>query len=149
MADETTHPASGLHLELTVPCDERFSELLNAVSRKMAAYVGYAGADADAVAATVMQATGGLLTRNPPGGYTSLDLTFAARGDEMEILLRYRRRRRSGQSAPSDIRERLCGCGEGGAPVDAMRRVMAGVECGCEDGVEFCRLTKRLPDGPA
>lgn len=138
-----------LHLELTVPCDERFSALLNAVSRRMAAYVGYADADAEAVAATVMQATGGLLGRNPPAGYTSLDLTFAARGRDMEILLRYRRRRRSGQSAPSDIRERLCGCGEGGAPVDAMRRVMAGVECGCEDGVEFCRLTKRLPDAPA
>lgn len=149
MAGEMPRAASGLHLELTVPCDERFSELLNAVSRKMATYVGYADADAELVAATVMQATGGLLSRNPPGGYTSLDLTFAARGRDMEILLRYRRRHRSGQSAPSDIRERLCGCGEGGAPVDAMRRVMAGVECGCEDGVEFCRLTKRLPDAPA
>lgn len=138
-----------LQLELSVPCDERFGELLQAVSRRMAVYIGYADADADAVAETVMQATGGLLTRNPPGGYTSLDLTLAARGRDMEILLRYRRRHRRGQSAPSDIRERLCGCGEGGAPVDAMRRVMAGVECGCEDGVEFCRLTKRLPDAPA
>ena len=148
MAGEMPQGSGDLHLELTVPCDERFSALLSDVSRRMAAYIGYADADADAVAATVVQASAGLLTRNPPAGYTNLDLTFAARGRDMEILLRYRRRRRSGKSAPSDIRDRLCGCGEGAAPVDAMRRVMAGVECGCEDGVEFCRLTKRLPDGP-
>ena len=148
MAGEMPQGSGDLHLELTVPCDVRFSALLRDVSRRMAAYVGYADADTEAVAATVMQATAGLLERNPPTEYTSLDLTFAARGRDMEILLRYRRRRRSGRSAPSEIRERLCGCGEGGAPVDAMRRVMAGVECGCEEGVEFCRLTKRLPDAP-
>ena len=147
MAGEMPQGSSDVQLDLSVPCDERFGELLRAVSRRMAAHIGYA--DADAVAAAVMQATAGLLGRDAPAEYASLDLTFAARGRDMEILLRYRRRRRSGKSAPSDIRERLCGCGEGAAPVDALRRVMAGVECGCEGGVEFCRLTRRLPDGPA
>lgn len=149
MAREMPQGSGDLHLDLSVPCDERFSALLRDVSRGMAAYIGYADADAEAVAATVVQASAGLLTRDPPAGYANLDLSFAARGRDLEILLRYRRRRRSGKSAPSAIRERLCRGGDGAAPVDAMRRVMAGVECGCEDGVEFCRLTKRLPDAPA
>ena len=149
MAGEMPQGSSDMQLELSVPCDARFGELLHAVSRRMAAYVGYADADADAVAATVMQATGGLLGGNPPAEYAGLDLTFAARGRDLEILLRYRRKRPGGPPDRSDMRRRLCGPCEGGAPVDAMRRVMAGVECGCGDGVEFCRLTKRLPDGPA
>ena len=148
MAGGTQHVSGVIQLELAVPCDARFGALLDAVSRRMAAYIGYADADATAVAEAVMRATVGLLSRNAPAEYASLDLTFTTRGRDMEILLRYRRKDRSEAPRPSDIQQRLCSAGAGGAPVDAMRRVMAGVECGCRDGVEFCLLTKRLPDGP-
>lgn len=149
MAGAAPDASNAARLELSVPCDERFGELLDAMSRRMAAYFGYADADAEALAATVMQATAGLLSRDAPAEYASLDLTFTARRRDMEILLRYRRRDGSGAAGGSDIERRLRAAGAAGAPIDSMRRVMAGVEFGRAGGVEYCRLTKPLPDSRA
>lgn len=148
MAGDTPDGASVPRLELSVPCDERYGDLLRAVSRRMAAYIGYPETDAEAIAAAVVQASAGLLESNAPATYKSLDLAFTTRGREMEILVRYRRDQQREARGESEIRDRLCGGGASGAAVDALRRVMAGVEFGCRDGVEFCRLTKRLPHHP-
>ena len=145
MAGETRQGPAAVRLELTVPCDPRFRDLLEAVSRRMAAYIGYADADADAIAETVMQASGGLLGRDAPAAYASLDLTFATSDREMEILLRYVRTERPVLPDEPDM-QHLLRRGDGGAPIDALRRVMECVELGRRDGVEFCRLTRPLPE---
>ena len=145
MAGETQHGPAAVRLELTVPCDPRFRDLLESVSRRMAAYIGYADADAEAIAGAVMQATGGLLGGAAPAAYASLDLTFATSAREMEILLRYVRR---GRKAPPDAPgvEHVLRRAGGGAALDALQRTMERVELGRRDGIEFCRLTKLLPE---
>ena len=149
MADEMPQGPTAVRLELTVPCDPRFRDLLAAVSRRMAAYIGYADADADAIAETVLQATGGQLGRGAPAAYASLDLTFATRDREMEILLRYVRKERQVLPNEHDLQHLLRRVGERGAPIDAIRRVMECVEFGRQDGVEFCRMTRQLPRAPS
>ena len=149
MADEMPQGPTAVRLELTVPCDPRFRDLLAAVSRRMAAYIGYADADADVVAETVLQATGGLFGGDAPAASASLDLTFATSDREMEILLRYVRKERQVLPDEHDMQHVLCRGGERGAPIDAMRRVMECVEFGRQDGVEFCRMTRQLPRAPS
>ena len=145
MAGETPQGPYAVRLELTVPCDPRFRDLLEAVSRRMAAYIGYADADADAIGETVMVATGGLLARDGPAAYASLDLTFATSDRELEILLRYVRKERQMLPDEPDFQHLLRRAGAGGLPIDALRRVMECVELGRRDGVEFCRLARQLP----
>ena len=146
MADEMLQGSTALRLELTVPCDPGFRDLLAAISRRAAAYIGYADADADVVARTVLQATGGLLGRDAPTAYATLDLIFATSDREMEILLRYVRKKRQVSPDERDMQQVLCRGGERGAPIDAMRHVMESVELGRRAGVEFCRMTRQLPD---
>ena len=144
MADETQQGPAAVRLELTVPCDPRFRELLEAVSRRMAAYIGYADADADAIAGAVVSATGGLLGPGSPAAYASIDLTFATNDRQMEILLRYVRSERHAPPEDGVMQHLLQRAG--GTPIDALRRVMECVELGRRDGVEFCRLTRQLPE---
>lgn len=145
MADETQQGPAAIRLELSVPCDPRFRDLLEAVSRRMAAYIGYPDADADAIAGAVMSATGGLLGPGAPATYASLDLTFATSDREMEILLRYVRPEQPGSPDEPGIRNLLRR--GGGAPMDALRVVMDNVELDRRDGAECCCLTKQLPAG--
>lgn len=146
MALETPRETdSAVRLELSVPCDERFRGLLEAVSRRMAARIGYAAADVEAVTRSVLAASGGLLGGGEPTGYASLDLAFATRGGEMEVVLRYVPRDPAA-APPARAMERRLGAGDAGhAPLDLLRRTMASVTFGNRDGAEFCRLTRLLP----
>lgn len=147
MAGETPQGPAAVRLELTVPCDPQFRDLLEAVSRRMAAYIGYADADAAAVAEAVMQATGGLLGHDAPAAYASLDLTFATSEREFEILLRYGGKEPQAAAGEPDVQILMRRGGAAGTPLDALRRLMERVEFGRRDGVEFCRLTRPLPGG--
>ena len=112
----------------------------------MAAYIGYADADAEAIAEAVMQATGGLLGGAAPAAYASLDLTFATSAREMEILLALRtpggaRRRRTRPASST-----CCAAPPPAPRWMRLQRAMERVELGRRDGIEFCRLTKLLPE---
>ena len=142
MSQETDN---AVRLELSVPCDERFYGLLEAVSRRMAAYIGYAAADVETVARSVLAASGGLLGGGATGAYASLDLTFATRGLDMEIVLRYVPRDADALPPPRAMEQAL-GAGEAGrAPLDLLRSTMGSVTFGNRGGAEFCRLTRPLP----
>lgn len=136
-----------IRLELSVPCDARFRHVLAALSEKMAAYVGYAAPEATQVADTVVHATDGVFGDDEPTAYTTLDVTFATSDQEMEIRVRYVCAETDASRTGTPEIERLLSRRQGGAaPIDAMQRVMGRVEFGHTDGVEFCTLTKRLPN---
>ena len=144
MVDGKLDVAKEIRLELSVPCDTRFRQVVAMMSEKMATYVGYAEGDATAVADTVVQATDGVFDEDGATPYTALDVTFATSDAEMEIRVRYICAEPTGVQTNGDVEARLRSRGD--APLEAMQRVMRRVEFGQHDGVEFCALTKLLPD---
>lgn len=135
--------AKAIRLELSGPCDAQFSQVLTAMSKKMAAYVGYGAREATEVADTLTRATEGVFAGDGTSTYATLDVTFATSDHEMEIRVRY-------ISAESNTAgpgvERLLSQQAGGdTPLALMRRAMRTVEFGRDDGVEICTLTKLLP----
>lgn len=147
MAEGKQGDPKAIRLELSIPCDARFRQVLAAMSEKMAAYVGYAEADATEVADTVLHATEGVFGDDEPATYTTVDVTFATSDREMEIRLRYVCAEADpGRKDESEIERRLTRRHKGDAPLDVMQRVMRSVEFGRDNGAEFCSLTKLLPD---
>ncbi len=149
MADDRPLDTQAFRLELTVPCDDRFRPLLSVLCERMVRHVGYSQTEAAEVAAAVVHATDGVLVHSECPAYKDLDVTIATSESEIEFCVRYLR----GQGEPSgdepSIAHLLSKRSGDEAPLDAIHRVMGHVEFGQEDGVEFCTLTKSLPEEPS
>ena len=142
MADETPLDARNIRLELTVPCDERFRPVLSVICQRIIRYIGYPEPQASDIASAVVHATDGVLEHEESPEYTNLVLTVATTTRELEFRIRYLcDSREAGVGIESLLSQRR---GDE-APVDAMRRVMRGVEFGSADGVEYCVLNQLLP----
>ena len=148
MIDEETLDTQAFRLELSVPCDDRFRPVLSILCERMVRYVGYSEAEAAEVAAAVVHATDGVVVDGKSPTYKDLDVTIATSESDIEFRVRYLR----GSGEPSfdapSIEHRLSERSGGEAPLDAIHRVMGRVEFGQDDGVEFCALSKSLPEEP-
>ena len=92
-------------------------------------------------------ATNGVLDHREASEYTILDVTFATNDEEMEIRVRYLCEGENGDAADRPRIERLLSLrGDAEAPLDLIQRVIARVEFGRDNGVEFCALRKPLPE---
>ena len=133
---------------LTVPTDRRFHEMVRAFSVGVALRLGYADGDAEAIGRIVEQVIEGVTGHAFAGApQDRVHVSVARGGNEMEIRVQYREPSGKGSGAGSGQVERwLLRQHDGAVPVELMRRVMARVEFGREDGTEFCRLTRPLPD---
>ena len=133
---------------LTVPTDRRFHEMVRAFSVRVAAYLGYADGEAEAIGQIVERVIEGVTEHALAGGpHERVHVSVARGGSEMEIRVQYREPSGKGSGAGSGHVERwLLGQRDGDVPLERMRRVMARVEFGREDGTEFCRLTRPLPE---
>ena len=141
--------AKSIRLELTVPCDTRFRPVLMGICERMVAYVGFAGAEAAELAETIAHATDGVLDHDEAPEYTSLDVTFATNDAEIEIRVRYLCEEENGHAPDRPGIERLLSRRrDSEAPLDLIQRVMPRVEFGRDNGVEFCTLSKPLPEEP-
>ena len=146
MAEDKFGGGKAIRLELSVPCDARFRQVLGAMSQKMASYVGYAEREATEVADMLVRAADGVFHAEGPSVYTTLDVTFATSDEEMEIRVRYVCADATGDANGPGIEHLLRQRGDGDAPLDVMQRVMRTVEFRRDNGVEICTLTKLLPD---
>lgn len=135
--------SKAIRLELSVPCDTRFQQVLTAMSRKMATYLGYDDPEASEVAETITRATG-VFGEDGTCAYETLDVTFATSDQDMEIRVRYVCADAT-RTAPN-VEQLLSQGGAVDAPLALMRRAMHTVEFGDDHGVACCTLTKRLPD---
>ena len=144
MADDTQGNAKAIRLELSVPCDPRFRQVLAAMSQKMAAYLGYAADEATQVAEILTRATEGVCDADDVAAYTAFDVTFATNDETMEIRVRYVGAE-VGARGPG-VEQLLSQGRDRDTPLALMRRGMHTVEFGRDDGVEFCTLTKLLPN---
>ncbi len=148
MTDDRPLDTQAFRLEFTIPCDDRFRPVLGVLCEHMVRYVGYSQTEAAEVAAAVVHATDGVLVPSERPAYKDLDVTFATSESEIEFRVRYLR----GQGEPSgeapSIAHLLGERSGDEAPLDAIHRVMGRVEFGQDDGVEFCTLTKSLPEEP-
>ena len=133
---------------LTVPNDRRFHEMVRAFSVRVAAYLGYADGEAEAIGEIVERVIEGVTEHTLAGApYERVHVSVARGGSEMEIRVQYREPSGKGSGAGSGYVERwLLRQRDGDVPLELMRRVMARVEFGREAGTEFCRLTRPLPD---
>ena len=115
---------------------------------RVAAYLGYADGDAEAIGQIVERLIEGVTEHAFAGApHERVHVSVATGGSEMEIRVRYREPSGQGSGAGSGHVERcLLRQRDGNVPLELMRRVMARVEFGREDGTEFCRLTRPLPD---
>ena len=142
MADETPLDARNIRLELTLPCDERFRPVLRVICHRIIRYVGYPEPQAAEIASAVVHATDGVLEHQESPEYTSLAVTVATSTRDIEFRIRYL----CGVSDTGPGVESLLSQRRGSeVPLDAMRRVMRGVEFGSSDGVEYCVLNQLLP----
>ncbi len=133
---------------LTVPTDRRFFETVRVFSVRVAAYLGYADGDAEAIGQIVERVIEGVTEHAFAGApHEHVHVSVARGGSEMEIRVQYREPsgKRSGAGS-SHVERWLLKQRDGDVPLELMRRVMARVEFGREDGTEFCRLTRPLPD---
>lgn len=147
MGEDKPLDTKAVRLELTVPCDTRFRPVLSSICERMAEYVGYPQLEATELAATIVHATDGVLDHEEAAEYTSLDVTFATGQEEIEIRVRYRCEGREGQPAKQPgIEHLLSRRRDAEAPLDIIQRVMRRVEFGRDGGVEYCTLSKRLPE---
>ncbi len=148
MADDKPLDARAIRLEVTVPCDERFRPVLGVLCERMARYVGYGDVQAEELASAVVHATDGVLEHEESPQYTSLDVTIATSSSEIEFRVRYLTEGATasdGDAGPGI--ESLLTRPRGDEPaLDIIRRVMRRVEFGRSDGVEFCSLSKALPE---
>ena len=120
------------------------------MSKKMAAYIGYPEQEATEVADTVVRATDRAFSDDDdgPSTYAMLDVTFETSEEEMEIRVRYvSKETNTDGRGHGSIKRLLRRRGDGDAPLDVMHFVMRPVEFGRDNGVEFCALTKLLPNG--
>jgi hypothetical protein len=144
MTEDKPLDTRSIRLELTVPCDERFRSVLSLMCERMAQYVGYGGAEAAELAATVARAGDSVLAHDEAPPYVSLGLRILTSETEIEFRVQY-----LGDKSPGDGGEieRLLSrrCGEE-VPLEVMQRVMRRVEFGLDDGVEFCALSQALPE---
>ncbi len=131
-------------LSASMPVDGRFSDTLRELAARVAAYVGYAAADAKAIGETVDRAVATIrehaLDRRDS---QNVDLRFATDGSHIEIRILFG----PGQArpvAPADIERRFTGGQGGRAHLDRMRGVMH-VEFGSEGDRDYCRLVRALP----
>ncbi len=133
---------------LTVPTDRRFHEMVRAFSVRVATYLGYADGDAEAIGQIVERVIEGVTEHVFAGApHERVHVSVAKGGGEMEIRVQYREASGKGSGAGSGHVERwLLRQRDGDVPLELMRRVMARVEFGREEGTEFCRLTRPLPD---
>ena len=137
-------------MELTIPCDDRFRPVLSLLCQRMSRYVGYSGTEAEEVAAAVVHATDGVLVHGASQTYKDLDVTIATSESDHSVLRplpvwpRGAVRRR-----PRVVAHLLSEHSGDEAPLDAIHRVMSRVEFGKVDGVEFCTLSKSLPEEPS
>ncbi len=133
---------------LTVPTDRRFHEMVRVFSVRVVAYLGYADGDAEAIGQIVERLIEGVTEHAFAGApHERVHVSVATGGSELEIRVRYRQPSGKGSGAGSGHVERgLLRKRDGDVPLELMRRVMARVEFGREDGSEFCRLTRPLPD---
>ncbi len=133
---------------LTVPTDRRFHETVRAFSVAVAVYLGYADGDAEAIGRIVEQVIEGVTEHAFAGApHERVHVSVERGSSEMEIRVQYREPSGKGSGAGSSHVERwLLRPRDGDVPLELMRRVMARVEFGREDGTEFCRLTRPLPD---
>ena len=143
MTDETPLDTRNIRLELTVPCDARFRPVLSIMCQRIVRYIGYAEAQATDIAAAVVHATDGVLEHEESPEYTSLAVTIATTSRDIEFRIRYIGD--ANETGPG-IQSLLSYPRGTEAPLDAMRRVMRGVEFGSDDGVEYCVLNQALPD---
>ena len=147
MGDDKPLDPKSIRMDLTVPCDERFRKVLTIISERMAEYVGYAKPEAEELATTIVLATDGVLEHAEAPNYSSVEVTFATSEEEIEVRLRYLR-----ENGATDARDRpdierlLSRRRDNEAPLDLIQRAVKRVEFGREDGVEFCALTKVLPE---
>ena len=144
MVDEKLDDSKAIRLELSVPCDARFRQVLAAMSEKMASYVGYAANEATEVAEILTRATDGVCRAEGGAAYTAFDVTFATSDETMEIQVRYICA--EAHPAGQGIEHLLSQGGDQDAPLALMQRSMHTVEFGHDEGVEFCTLTKLLPE---
>ena len=147
MGEERPRDAKSIRLVLRVPCDTRFRPVLTLMCERMAAYVGLSGVDAAELSQAVTHATDGVLDHREAPEYTSLDVTFATTDDEIEIRVCYLCNTEDGSSADRPGIEHLLGSRrDAESPLDLIRRVMQRVEFGRSNDVEFCTLSKPLPE---
>ncbi len=149
MAAEKPLDTQAFRLELTIPCDDRFRPVLSLLCQRMSRYVGYSGAEAEEVAAAVVHATDGVLVHGASQTYKDLDVTIATSESDIQFRVRYL----CGHGEPSgdapSVAHLLSEHSGDEAPLDAIHRVMSRVEFGKDDGVEFCTLSKSLPEEPS
>ena len=129
---------------LTVPTDRRFHEMVRAFSVRVAAYLGYADGEAEAIGQIVERVIEGVTEHALAGApHERVHVSVARGGSEMEIRVQYREPSGAGSG---HVERWLLRQRDGDVPLELMRRVMARVEFGREDETEFCRLTRLLPD---
>ena len=147
MGEDNPLDTKAVRLELKVPCDSRFRPVLSTICERMAEYVGYPHCDATELADTIVHATDGVLDHEEAAEYTSLDVTFATGQEEIEIRVRYLCEGGVDPQAQQPGIERLLSRRrDAEAPLDIIQRVMRRVEFGREGGIEFCALSKPLPE---
>ena len=146
MVQEDPLNTGSLRLEIAIPCDDRFRPVLSLLCERMARYIGYPDADASELAQTVVHATDGVLTHENAPPYDSLDVTILTTDRDIEFHVRYLRDATDASTPAPGIRHLLSLSTGSEAPLDILRRVMRRVDFGQTEGIEYCTLTKALPD---
>lgn len=149
MAAEEPFDTQAFRLDLTIPCDDRFRPVLSLLCERMSRYAGYSGAEAQEVAAAVVHATDGVLVHGTSRIYKDLNVTIATSERDIQFHVRYLCRHGEPSADAPSVAHLLGERSGDEAPLDAIHRVMNRVEFGKDDGVEFCTLSKSLPEEPS
>ncbi len=143
VSDDAGADPGAFRFEVTLPCDERFRSLRDCVVPRLTACLGYD--EADAVTRAVALAASGVLDRAGGGAYSSVMITFSARGGVLTTCVRYVAETGPPGAAPVRAVERILSDEGRDAPLAALRRLAGRVEFGRVDGAECCTLVTPLP----
>jgi len=138
---------SSLGLDVTVPCEARYLQILRQLAHRAVEYVGYHESLRDEVVQTIEYAVHGAFGTNERA-YTDIELQLATTENSMLVRIRYLGAPARGEG-PSAIEQLLSRPDGDGVPLDRLRRAMKTVVLGRESGArgaDVCELTRELPE---
>ncbi|MBI2835043.1 MAG: hypothetical protein HYX76_11525 [Acidobacteria bacterium] len=134
-------PPPALALNVTIPSDDRFVDLAGILTVRVAKFVGFGEDEAERLGTAVDRVAAGVVEHAFAGDRCrSLDISYWTTEHDIEIDLRYRRAARHVDA----VGRRFAAAGLDLPATDVVRQAVK-VEFGCDNGVDFCRLTRALP----
>ena len=142
-SDEQQLPMSALCLDVTLPCEVRYLQVLNRLAERAVDYTGYDKVVREEMLHVVEAAVRRVLDS---GTYQKVGFRLAT--TDSDLLIRIRCFHAVSVEGPVSIEELLSEADPDEPPGGRLRQVMNTVTFGCEQsekGADFCELTKALP----